>query len=98
MIYGNAEFMGYPWETIIKLYRRKKGSSFESTIRAWSEDFMKFLDGFGVISDEHITNNLNAICASWFSSILDEAEDAAIAQEMAIGNDEYIALLKQRKP
>ena len=23
MIYGNAEFMGVPWETLVKIYRRK---------------------------------------------------------------------------
>lgn len=39
MIYGNAEFMGYPWETIIKLYREQKGRHTEAFIVDWSKDF-----------------------------------------------------------
>lgn len=30
MIFGNAEWMDYPWETIIKLYRDKKGNNIPS--------------------------------------------------------------------
>src|SRR5690606_6685780 len=47
MIYGNADFMGYPWETIIKMYRRAKGAEVEDTVSLWAEDFFRFLDGFG---------------------------------------------------
>jgi hypothetical protein len=32
MIFGNAEFMSYPWETIIKVYRKLKGDSHFSMI------------------------------------------------------------------
>jgi len=32
MIFGNAEFMDYPWETIVKLYRKKKGADSETHI------------------------------------------------------------------
>ena len=46
MIYGNAEFMGFPWETILKEYRRRRpGKSFD-TIVLWAEDLLSFLTTF----------------------------------------------------
>lgn len=47
MIFGNAEFMDHPWETIIKLYRNAKGRDSEATVSAWAEDFIRFLKQFG---------------------------------------------------
>ena len=43
MIYGNAGFMGVPWETIIKLYRKKLGNKSFPTINEYTEDFFNFL-------------------------------------------------------
>jgi hypothetical protein len=34
MIFGNAEFMRYPWETIVKLYRQHKAAHSETTVAA----------------------------------------------------------------
>lgn len=42
-VYGNAEFMGTPWEVIIKEYRKElKDKSFQ-TLRQYVDDFQKFL-------------------------------------------------------
>jgi hypothetical protein len=35
MIYGNAEFMRCPWETIVKIYRSKKKAASFPTIADW---------------------------------------------------------------
>ncbi len=34
MIYNNAEFMGIPWETLVKMYRRSLGNKSQPTIEA----------------------------------------------------------------
>ena len=47
MIYGNADFMEYPWETIVKLYRAQKKTRSERTVEAWGEDFWRFVRRFG---------------------------------------------------
>jgi hypothetical protein len=47
LIYNNADFMEYPWETIIKLYRSQKKARAERTIEAWAADFVRFLRNFG---------------------------------------------------
>ncbi|HEY9225436.1 MAG TPA: hypothetical protein VIP11_02235 [Gemmatimonadaceae bacterium] len=43
MVYGNAEFMGVPWETIIKVYRAELGSRSFLTLVEYYDDFMEFL-------------------------------------------------------
>ncbi|OME55106.1 hypothetical protein [Paenibacillus odorifer] len=43
MIYGNAGFMGVPWETIIKVYRKKLGDITYRNLKDYSDDFFHFL-------------------------------------------------------
>lgn len=56
MVYGNAEFMGVPWETIIKVYRAKLGSRFFPKLADYYNDFLRFLgsndDMFGPETQE----------------------------------------------
>jgi hypothetical protein len=51
MIFGNADFMGFPWETIIKLYRQQKRNRSEPYVEAWGEDFWRFVRRFGPIRE-----------------------------------------------
>lgn len=44
MIYGSASFMGVPWETIIKIYRKKLRVKKFNTLAEYSLDFIKFLN------------------------------------------------------
>ncbi len=46
MIYANAEFMGFPWETILKEYRRQNPTKKFDTISAWAENLLSFLQSF----------------------------------------------------
>ncbi len=59
MIYGNAEFMGVPWETTIKWYRQELGARSFKTLRTQAEDFIKFLEKTNLfrpqIQDEYLT-------------------------------------------
>lgn len=43
MTYNHGEFMGTPWETIIKLYRSELGDNEFSTLEGYTIDFIKFL-------------------------------------------------------
>lgn len=43
MVYNNAEFMGYPVETIIKEYRKKLRYDYFNTLEEYWEDFLKYL-------------------------------------------------------
>lgn len=44
MVYGNATFMGVPWETIIKIYRKKLGRKKFDTLKECANSFIDFLD------------------------------------------------------
>lgn len=44
MIYGSADIMGVPWETLIKDYRRKLGSKSFATIDDYAADLIKHLE------------------------------------------------------
>ena len=44
MIYGNANFMGVPWETIIKIYRGKLGKKKFDALKEYADDFIDFLN------------------------------------------------------
>jgi len=43
MVYGNAQFMGVPWETIIKMYRANLGNKCFDTLEKYGDDFIEFL-------------------------------------------------------
>lgn len=43
MIYGNASFMGTPWETIIKIYRNNLGKNSFDNLEEYADHFIKFL-------------------------------------------------------
>lgn len=46
MVYGNANMLGIPWETIVKMYRDNLGAREFETLSDYSADFFSFLDRF----------------------------------------------------
>jgi hypothetical protein len=44
MIYGNANFMGVPWEIIIKVYRKKLQRKRFDILKKYADNFIAFLD------------------------------------------------------
>ena len=53
MVYGNASFMGVPWETIIKRYRSAAPSP-SASLESAAEKFIAFLSTPQLLSDDHI--------------------------------------------
>ena len=43
MIYGNAQFMEIPWETIIKIFRKDLGNNKFDTLEDYADKFIQFL-------------------------------------------------------
>lgn len=44
MIYNNADLMGIPWETIIKIYRNKIDKKAFDSLKEYADNFIAFLD------------------------------------------------------
>jgi hypothetical protein len=89
MIYGNAEFMGYPWETIIKLYRNQKGRDTEQLVVDWANDFFKFLGQFGHITKRNRDDNVESVCLSTLFEAVRTYDERAQADGISHGSDEY---------
>jgi hypothetical protein len=89
MIYGNADFMEYPWETIVKLYRAQKKTRSERTVEAWGEDFWRFVRRFGPIRERERINNIEATLSSVFQEIDDHAVYHAHLANVSTTSSEY---------
>lgn len=70
MIYGNAIFMGIPWETIIKIFRTKlKKHKFDS-LEEYADEFINFLDHDNELIPDNIQHNyLTSILRVYFDFI-----------------------------
>lgn len=67
MVYGNADVNGIPWETLIKVYRKKLGDRSFSTVREYADDFLSHLmSSRSLIDDAHrelfLTNKAHELC------------------------------------
>ncbi len=54
MIYNAANFMGIPWETIIKIYRKQLGEKSFNTISEHKIDFINFLNKKNYFDEESL--------------------------------------------
>lgn len=54
MIYGNANFMSVPWDTIIKIYRNNLGEKKFNTLKEYADSFIDFLDNENSLFPESV--------------------------------------------
>lgn len=79
MIYGNAQLMGVPWETIIKVYRTELGQRSFHTLQEYCEDFISFLNTNNSYFPESEQNRYMQITAyNYFQKITEDIEKAII--------------------
>lgn len=80
MIYNNAEFLGIPWETLVKEYRKYTNNGTFGTVEAYRDNYLKYLlkypTRFFSGKEEDLT--LAAITTDTFSAL-----DQAILIQMA---------------
>jgi hypothetical protein len=93
LIYNNADFMGYPWETIIKLYRSTKKRADRATIKDWASDFQTFLRSFGAISSIDIRENVRGVLDSLFDALESEALAFAASKNFDVPSKDYDLIL-----
>lgn len=86
--------MEYPWETIIKLYRKGRGLRSEKTIADWASDFSKYIRSFGKITKANREKNTKEVARALMASVLDEADDIAIRRGIVMASEDYKDILK----
>lgn len=69
MVYGSAQFMGVPWESLIKLYRTYLGQQRYRAITDYAKDFFRFLEGVqdifpAEVQESWIKGNATAIATA----------------------------------
>lgn len=75
MIYGNASFMGIPWESIIKIYRNKLGKRKFDTLKQYAYKFIAFLDnGNPLFPETEQKKYLSESTLSYFNLIRENIE------------------------
>lgn len=73
MVYGNAHLMDVPWETVIKIYRKKLKKEKFATLEGYANDLIDFLDKGNrlfpnSVQEEYLRTSIKA----YFSYIRDE--------------------------
>ncbi len=69
-IYNSSQFMGIPWETLIKMYRKQLEKKKFDTIEKYKTDFLTFLaKNLSYISSEFKENNFYTFCSGDFNSL-----------------------------
>lgn len=84
MIYNSASFMNTPWETIIKVYRKKLGSNSFPTLIEYEQDFISYLKAKNFYTD---TEMQTAFLENFASNIIDSTiNDIAYNHKHTIEN------------
>ena len=52
MINGNMDFLGVPWETLVKSFRRSDGDTQRQSVELWMKDFLDWLEKHSEISED----------------------------------------------
>ncbi|RFB14711.1 hypothetical protein DZB84_14795 [Bacillus sp. HNG] len=89
MIYGTADFMGVPWETIIKVYRHKLSDKHYSNLERYATDFVDFLTN-NPFKELSSTSEQDSYLQFLFDVKIESIRDRIInlAKEIVNGNEE----------
>lgn len=96
MVYNNAEFMGIPWETLIKMFRRSLDGKSRPTIAAYVDDFLKFIARSRFTTPDQETSNLLRIANDLFRVVARSAMDKRNSVETVVQEYREIFAGKQR--
>ncbi len=110
MIYGNAEYMGIPWETVIKLYREQLGVKSFASVDRYATDFLRFVDRKIKVTKADEAMRVVQIWSSYFDDVQRHVRRDLVrkARVQKLTNDDaraaflealqtYVAFFKKRK-
>lgn len=75
MIYGNLDFMGLPFETIIKEYRRKLGRTSFPTVSAQKDHFLRYLETEVPVEAQHEAMHFGSIILDALTQLNSDIND-----------------------
>jgi len=98
MIYGNANFMGVPWEIIIKVYRKKLKTKRFNVLKEYANHFIAFLDGGNrlfppKIQDDHLRETIFSYLMFLKKDIMEMVHSAYDNEEAKIDEHEIAQII-----
>ncbi len=69
MINGNMDCLGLPWEILVKDFRETEGDKPRASVKEWTDDFVRFVEGHLRISTEAIANYIEHIASTQIDAI-----------------------------
>lgn len=78
MIFGNGSFIGYPWETIIKTYRKKVGTYKFETVDECAASFINYISSNIIHNEEDEKDSINYLNYQQIVKINDQLEKVRI--------------------
>ena len=70
MIYGKAELLQIPWETIIKVFRRRLGDRKSGLLDEYAQDFVRFCEkSTSLFSEKHQRQYFKEAVHSYFVTV-----------------------------
>lgn len=69
MVYHSDEFMGVPWETLIKMYRAELAPAGKPTISDYADDFLRYINRPDVCTEEQKLAHLQGVAKGLFASV-----------------------------
>jgi hypothetical protein len=64
MINGSMECLGVPWEILAKDFRRAEGDRPRDTVQEWTQDFLTYVEGHILISDEAVARYVDHVATN----------------------------------
>jgi succinate dehydrogenase flavin-adding protein (antitoxin of CptAB toxin-antitoxin module) len=99
MVYGNAEFMGVPLESIIKIYRSKLGTKKFDTLKQYADDFLSFLSNNNALFPEaEQEKQFKFISLRYFNIIkktIDKEVNSIISKQSKVTDIEISGIVKK---
>ena len=74
MVYGGAEFLGVPWETIIKEFRRGPGTEPQETLDGYAKALLRFLVDTKLFPEADQDASVTSLIVAFFQDLLNEIE------------------------
>ncbi len=97
MVYGNSQFMGIPWETLIKFYRKNLLKDRQlPTVAAYRDDFLNFLSSSEIFGEEGEADFVRGLAASVLIGLLNNLRSRAkqeITEHGKISSAENVRLV-----
>ena len=86
MIYGNAEIMQHPWETLIKVYREERGRESCETVQEYAEHFINYLRQYQF--GDHLDDaNIADLAGATFQQVFNTFKREVFASRMLSPKD-----------